>query len=141
MARRPGQAQAQRTRGFSLTELLVAMVIASVLAAIAMPLYQQWMQQTRRTDAYNMLVEAANREARFFADNEIYTATLTTLGYAADPATSPEGFYQLTAALNANGYTLTATPIGVQASDTECGTLTYDSLGSKGASGAGDCWR
>ena len=108
--RRPGQAQ-HRTRGFSLTELLVAMVIASVLAAIAMPLYQQWMRQARRTDAYNMLVEAANREARFYADNEIYTAALATLGYTADPATSPEGFYQLSAALNANGYTLTATPI------------------------------
>jgi type IV pilus assembly protein PilE len=127
-------------RGFTLIELLITVAVGIVLVMIAAPAYQDRVRQTRRTDGYNMLLEAANRQVRYYADNESYTASLTALGYAADPAASPEGFYQLTAAVTANGYVLTATPVGAQAADTQCGTLTYDSLGTKGASGTGDCW-
>jgi len=127
-------------RGFTLIELVITIAVGIVLVVIAVPTYQDRVRTTRRTDGYNMLVEAANRQARYFADNESFTSSLTALGYATDPATSPEGFYQLTAALTAGGYVLTATPVGAQTADTDCGTLTYDSLGTKSASGTGDCW-
>ena len=129
-----------RSRGFSLTELVVAMVIGAIIVAIAVPAYQDYTRSARRSDGISMLLEAANRQARFLADNDAYTATLTDLGYASDPATSPDGFYQLSATVNANGYVLTATPQGSQVSDTDCGTLTYSSQGIQGASGSGACW-
>jgi type IV fimbrial biogenesis protein FimT len=61
-----------RSRGFTLTELMVALVIVGVLAAIAAPSYREFMQDTRMSgDANEFLTmvnfarsEAIKRDAR-----------------------------------------------------------------------------
>ena len=131
----------RRAGGFTLVELMLVVALAAIVVAIAVPAYQGHSTRARRADAHASLLDAANRQLRFFADNGAYTDDMTALGYAADPAPSRDGHYLLSAALTAGGYTLSAAPVGAQAGDAECGTLSYDSRGSRGASGGGgECW-
>jgi len=129
----------QSMSGFSLIELLVTVVIFTVVMAIAVPVYQSTVRESRRADARAVLLDAANREHRFFADNDAFTATMTDLNFP-NPALSEQGHYLLSAALTANGFTVTATPQGPQAADTACATLSLASNGTKTATGGGACW-
>ena len=97
------------TRGFTLIELLIAVVVFTVVMALAIPVYQGQVRKSRRAEARALLLDAANREHRFFADNAAFTATMTDLGFPA-PALSEHGVYLLSAVLVANGFTVTATP-------------------------------
>jgi len=129
----------QLIRGFTLIELLITVVIFAVVTAIAVPVYQDKVRESRRADARALLLDAANREHRFFADNTAFTATVTDLGYP-DPAMSQQGFYQLGAVVGANGFTLTATPQGPQVADAACATLSLASNGTKTSTGGAACW-
>lgn len=131
---------ATRLSGFSLIELMMALVILGIIAAIGYPSYQNYVRESRRAEGRNFLLEAANREERFFADNNTYTDDMTDLGYAADPAVSEHGYYSLDAVADATSYTLTVTAQGVQAVDTDCSDLSLTSTGSKTATGGGSCW-
>jgi type IV pilus assembly protein PilE len=127
------------TRGFTLVELLVTVVVFAVVVAIALPAYQGKVRESRRAEARALLLDAANREHRFFADNSTYTTTVTSLGFA-NPALSENGAYVLSAVTGANGFTVTATPQGSQAADTPCATLSLASTGVKSSTGGAACW-
>ena len=131
----------QSIRGFTLIELLITVVVFTVVMAIAVPVYQGKVRESRRAEARALLLDAANREHRFFADNNAFTATVTDLGYP-NPAMSQQGFYQLGAVVGANGFTVTATPPlgGQQEDDTACATLSLASNGTKTSTGGGACW-
>ncbi len=136
-----------KTRGFSLMELMVTVAIVAILAAIAYPAYQDQVRKTRRADGQAKLVEIMNQEERWFTQSNTYTADLTDLGYAAS-APSEKGFYLVTAAACGGGIgecvTLTAAPQAPQDKDTFCASLTLSSTGVQGESGtassANQCW-
>src|SRR5882724_411021 len=73
------------SRGFTLVELMVVIVIASILMAIAIPSYKNSIRKSRRTDAKTALLDLAGREERFFSTNGRYSQTPAELGY---PGTS-----------------------------------------------------
>ncbi len=132
-------------RGFTLIELMIVLVISAILLSIAYPSYQNQMQKNRRADAHATLLEIAMREQRFRTDNDTFTADLTQLGYAASPATSPGGFYQLTVTPGAGGignaFLITATPIAAQAGDSDCTSITLSSIGIQSSNaGVNECW-
>ena len=51
--------QKKLTTGFSLTELLITVAIVAILLTIAVPGYQQFIQESRRSDAVISLMRMA----------------------------------------------------------------------------------
>jgi type IV pilus assembly protein PilE len=139
----------QRAAGFTLVELIVAMVIAAILAAIAIPAYSSYVLQAHRTDAKTALLDLASLEERYFSVNNAYTLVATNLGYSAFPQTVGGGYYQVTVSSvtppgtgTLAAYTLQATAIGNQTKDTLCTTFTLDSTGVQTSSDTtnNSCW-
>jgi len=133
-----------RNRGFTLLEVLIAVVIVGVLASIALPSYQNQIHKTRRSDAKSALVGAAGQMERYFTERGTYaTATLGSASGAVYPSTTQNGYYTLSFSnLAATSYKLKATPAGAQVGD-QCGALTYDDQGNKGITGTApmdQCW-
>ncbi len=132
-----------KTKGFTLVELLITLVILGLLAAIAYPTYSGHVTKVRRSDAQIALQDLAMRMESYYAENNSYqNATLAKLHI---DATTPQGFYNLAITqTTVNTYFLVAKPIGVQAQkDNLCGSLTLNELGQKGQSGKGtqaECW-
>lgn len=147
-------------RGFTLIELMIAMVVLAILTAIALPQYSSYVQRARRADAKTALLELAARQERFFAVNNAYTNNAASLGYGAG-ATFPvsvssgsNSYYTLAVPTVTAGsattlptFVATATPTGAQQKDTQCYTFQVNSLGVKtnldsgGAVIAGaNCW-
>jgi len=102
-------------KGFTLVEVMIAVVILSILLAIAVPSYSKFMTKSRRTDATNMLIKVAGEQRRFFSDHNRYGASMADLGYDADPMPSENGLYNITVANpTPSTYVLTATPVAGQ---------------------------
>lgn len=134
--------------GFTLVELMITVAIIGIIAAFAFPSYTSYVVRGNRAAAESYMLELASLQERFMVDNRAYAASLAALNAPATPA-SVSAYYQITvtapAAATPPSYTITATPIGSQASrDTGCGTLALNQAGDKstsGPSGAAGCWR
>lgn len=127
--------------GFSLAELLVALAILGVLAALAWPAYTAVLQQGRRSDAIDALLRLQVAQEQWRATRPQY-ASLDELQL--DPLSS-DGHYQLAiTAHTAAGYHATATPVtaGPQGQDA-CGVFAVHQDGPDHGSGYADarCWR
>lgn len=121
------------SRGFSLIELMIAIAIIAVLAAIALPNYQGYLTRTACEDAKGVLAGAANSLERYRAQNNTYIgANLANLGYAQSPVDGNAQFNLVANPLTATAYTLTATPV-VGGRLAGRGTLTLTSTGIRGA--------
>jgi type IV pilus assembly protein PilE len=131
-----------RARGFTLTEMVIAVAIAAILASIAIPSYQGMLIKSRRADAKVALEDLANRLERYYADFNTY------VGAPLSNTSSPKGYYALsfTTASSATNFTIQATRVatGPQANDTICGDFTLDQDENKGiVNGSGtvaECW-
>jgi type IV pilus assembly protein PilE len=142
----------ESSAGFTLVELMVAVVIASVLMAIAIPSYIDKVRKSRRTEAKTTLLDIAGREERFFNTSNTYSSLPSDVGYGAVGAVFPmtvgSGYYTVnvvsTPAAGAvpAGYTITATPLGDQLKDVQCTLFTLTSLGVQSSTpNTTDCWK
>ena len=78
--------------GVSLIQLLIAVAILGILAAVAIPSYEKQIQKARRSDAREALSEIAAQQLEFLLNNASYASSLAAMGYGND---SENGFYVL----------------------------------------------
>lgn len=67
--------QKYKNAGFSLVELMTVLVIIGILAAIAGPIYLNYIRKARTSEAINNLGIIALYQESFFAENESYVTT------------------------------------------------------------------
>ncbi len=146
----------QKTKGFTLIEVLIVVVVIAVLAAIAFPAYQDSVRKSRRTEAQSVLLQAAQILERCFTEFNSYTNSSCELidgsnafidSNSDDTPFDGEGYYAITdTVLTATTFTLQATARseGGQDQDTQCASFELDQAGKKESNGAGDdtadCW-
>lgn len=66
-------------RGFTLIEILIAVLIIGVLAAIALPQYFRAVEQARSLEGKSYLEQVARAEQFFFLQNGEYTTDFSEL--------------------------------------------------------------
>jgi type IV pilus assembly protein PilE len=138
--------------GFTLIELLVTVFIIGVLAAVAMPAYQNYVTNGKRKQAEAVMLNLSQMEERYYTNNYAYYPVSSV-----PPTADPQGWpnfsgtnmsartYNLVVTVpTATTYTITATPSNGFI-DAQCGILTMNSTGAKGqnggtGNGASPCW-
>lgn len=149
-----------RTRGFTLIELMISLVIASVLLSIAVGSYSSSIRKSRRTEAKSALLDLAGREERFFSTNGYYSAKWTDLGYSVAAAANGTalsvgtGYYTTSITVPTAApttFTLSAAPaLADQLKDKKCLYFTVDQTGLQKSYDAGStsgndttstCWK
>lgn len=130
------------SRGFTFIEMIIAVAIVAILAAIAIPSYQQHVRKTKRVEMQSELLEIASKLQQFKAVHRTFTpnstdVALSDLGYASDHngiASFPENgavAYKVSIEnVTQNSWLLIAITDNGQKGD---GTLGLDSKGQK-------CW-
>ena len=125
-------------KGFTLIELMIVVMIVAILAAVAYPSYQNHVMKSRRVDATGNLLSLGQYLERYFTENGRYDqdrgGTAVSLPFTKSPKDGTATFYNLAFTAGeptATTYKLSATPVGAQAKDTDCGILTLDHTGTK----------
>lgn len=132
----------RRVSGFTLIELMVAVAIVALIAAIAYPAYRDTLLKSRRSDAKVSLVQLAQEFEQCYAQYGTYNPSGSNKGSGCPPVAnggttnSQDGYYTLTVSnLGSGTYTLTATPTskGGQDDDTTCDKFTLTQTGDREA--------
>ena len=132
--------------GFTLIELMIVVAILGIIAAVALPSYQNYVRDANRAAVKAIIYEGAQFMEQFYTENNRYDQDLTGNAVALPAALSQSpktGVAQYNIILQpvANAtFTLQAIPAGSMAGDV-CGTLTLTNTGLQGAGGdVAACW-
>jgi len=131
-------------------ELVIAVAIAGILAAIAVPSYTGYVARSNRAVAQRALTELASQQEQFFLRSRRYATAAELLGSAtgysidrrgARTTSSTATLYAITMTAD-SGYTLTATaPTGSSQAqrDPTCLSFSLTATGARTATSA-SCW-
>ena len=132
------QASTPRRRGFTLIEIMIAVVIVAILAAIALPSFVDSVRKSRRSEAFAALAALQQAQERWRGNNANYGALADLTGISAN---TPNNHYAITVSVSVppalSGYTATATAQGNQANDGTCTVLAVQVAGGNISYGSG----
>lgn len=108
----------KQSSGFTLIELMITIAIIAILAAVALPAYNDYVQRAKLTEAFNGLNDFRVRMEQFYQDNRRYDGP-TPPGLDGCGVATPTGTKYFTwmcapGAAPAQTYTATATGIPTQ---------------------------
>ncbi len=152
-----------RQRGFTLIEIMIAMTILGILAAIAYPAYTNQITRSNRATAKTALLELSQLQESYKADANRYATKLddlgaTQIGYTIasdailvpkEAKTAEKAVYTIALTTDESGrsFSFTATPANIQSTREQnwglCLTMSIASTGAKSSTGTGstnDCW-
>jgi len=126
-----------KSRGFTLIELMIAVAVVGILAAIAYPSFLAQIRKSRRVEAQTTLMSIAAKQQQMLLDVRSYAADTATLNLTPpDSVTKNYSVSMVVSTSTVPAFTATAAPLGGQVADT-CGTL---SLTDAGVKSPASCW-
>jgi type IV pilus assembly protein PilE len=140
-------------QGFTLIEVMIVVAIIGALAAIAMPMYNDYVIKSRVNEAVAGLSDLRVKMEQFFQDNRTYVGACAAGTVTQLPASSTTKFFDFscttacggaTTSLSATGYTVRAcgksSMSGFEYTVNETNTRTSTVTGVSGWSGSATCW-
>jgi len=123
----------KKNKGFTLIELMIVILIVGILAAIAVPSYEQYARKAKRADGTASLLRAAHNLERCGSTFGRYDHNNCANARAAQD--SADGYYRITVTnATASTYSFRARAQDSQLKDNAyCEDFTVDQTGVKGA--------
>jgi type IV pilus assembly protein PilE len=144
----------RRTSGFTLIELMIAILVMGILTAIALPSYRDYVTRGKITEATSNLADMRVKMEQYFQDKRTYVGACVDGTAAPLPTAANSKYFDLTCPAD----TLTATAFIVKAagkpaagmdgfvytvneSNVQATTITAGSAAATaGWTGKADCW-
>jgi type IV pilus assembly protein PilE len=131
-----------RTRGITLIELMIVVVIIGLLAVIAYPNYRDFAARAKRNEAKAALLQIATNQERFYLNNNRYTCDMTRLGFstATDFVTESGSYTIKVGPCTADNFTAQAVYNNEDTEAGKCGIFTINGRNVKTSAPYTDCW-
>lgn len=138
--------------GFTLVELVIAVALVGVLAAVALPSFLDQIRKSRRADAHDLAAAITQAQERYRIGHSRFASAVDELADEGIASTSAAGRYQVSFGSGTGvGYSFTITPLAgsSQANDRQCtefkvvmlrGGLTRSAKDSLGGDSSTACW-
>ena len=127
----------KRQTGFTLIELMIVLMIVAILAAIAIPSYNESVLRSNRANARTALLQAAQWLERAATASGTYPICNSVVDPNPPACQVPLGVravegnrYRIDVNSQAGTFALTATPLDTQAAD-QCATFTLDQANTR----------
>ena len=128
-------------KGFTLIDIMIAVLVIGILAAITIPIQTGYQKKAWRAVAKRVMMEIQGKEESYFLNYKVYAPDLGLMYYPSatiniddngKSVAAHQALYNIQVSMLSDSisYRITATPINRQIGD-ECGVLTIDNTGQK----------
>jgi len=126
-------------KAFTLIELMITVAIIAILAAIVLPNYSNYLKRAHRTDAQAAMLNLAQYMESQYNASFAYPDVDNIPPRLMSPPNIRDYYTFDETTTSGQSFIIKAVPTAKQ-NDTQCGTLTLNEKGEKGATTSG-CWK